>query len=58
MESVKESPFLERLLAKGLEVLYLVDPIDEYAIQNLTEFDGKKLQSATKEVRMLTHSLS
>jgi len=49
MESVKESPFLERLLAKGLEVLYLVDPIDEYAIQNLTEFDGKKLQSATKE---------
>jgi heat shock protein beta len=49
MEAVKESPFLERLLAKGLEVLYLTDPIDEYAIQNLTEFDGKKLQSATKE---------
>jgi heat shock protein beta len=49
LDAVQESPFLERLLAKGLEVLYLVDPIDEYAIQNLTEFDGKKLQSATKE---------
>ena len=31
------------------QVLYLVDPIDEYAIQHVTEFDGKKLQSATKE---------
>jgi len=49
LEAVKESPFLERLLSKGLEVLYLIDPIDEYAIQNLTEFDGKKLQSASKE---------
>merc|ERR1711937_1090440 len=49
LEEVKESAFLERLKAKGLEVLFLVDPIDEYAIQNLTEFDGKKLQSVTKE---------
>merc|ERR1719379_1055951 len=49
LEEVKESAFLEKLKAKGLEVLFLVDPIDEYAIQNLTEFDGKKLQSVTKE---------
>merc|ERR1712013_762473 len=34
---------------KGYEVLYMVDPIDEYAIQQLKEYDGKKLLSATKE---------
>merc|ERR1712124_227683 len=49
MDEVKSSAFRERLRAKGLEVLFLTDPIDEYAIQNLTEFDGKKLQSVTKE---------
>jgi len=49
VEAVEDSPFLEKLKAKDLEVLYLVDPIDEYAIQHVTEFDGKKLQSVTKE---------
>merc|ERR1712037_489942 len=34
---------------KGLEVLYMVDPVDEYAVQQLKEFDGKKLKSTTKE---------
>jgi len=49
MEAVKDSPFMEKMRSKNLEVIFLVDPIDEYAIQNLTEFDGKKLQSITKE---------
>merc|ERR1712209_328986 len=47
--SVETSPFLEKLKKKGYEVLYMVDPIDEYAVQQLNEFDGKKLLSATKE---------
>merc|ERR1711871_224240 len=49
VEAVENSPFLEKCKAKGVEVLYMVDLIDEYAIQHVTEFDGKKLQSATKE---------
>merc|ERR1712151_850395 len=47
--AVSSSPFLETLRKKGLEVLYIVDPIDEYSVQQLKEFDGKKLKSVTKE---------
>merc|ERR1711966_404258 len=48
-QAVKTSPFLEKLKKKGYEVLYMVDPIDEYAVQQLKEFDGKKFLSASKE---------
>ena len=48
-EVVAASPFLERLKKKGLEVIYMCDPIDEYATQQLKEYDGKKLVCVTKE---------
>merc|ERR1719359_283895 len=47
--AVSSSPFIETLRKKGIEVLYMVDPVDEYAVQQLKEFDGKKLKSVTKE---------
>ncbi|CAE6930819.1 HSP90 [Symbiodinium natans] len=47
--AVSSSPFLETLRKKGIEVLYMIDPIDEYSVQQLKEFDGKKLKSTTKE---------
>jgi len=49
LDAAKKSPFLEVALKKGIEVLYMYDPLDEYTIQNLGDFDGLKLQSLTKE---------
>merc|ERR1712010_74664 len=47
--AVEASPFIEQLKKRGLEVLFMTDPIDEYCVQQLEEYDGKKLICATKE---------
>lgn len=47
--SARDTPFLERLLEKDLEVLYLVDPIDEVAIQNLKSYKEKNFVDISKE---------
>jgi len=49
IDSVSKSPFAEKLLKKDLEVVYMVDPVDEYLLQPLTEYDGTQFMSVTKE---------
>lgn len=46
---VESSPFVEALLKKGYEVLFLIEPVDEYCMQSLPEFEGKKFQNVAKE---------
>uniref|UniRef100_A0A183GNL5 HATPase_c domain-containing protein n=1 Tax=Heligmosomoides polygyrus TaxID=6339 RepID=A0A183GNL5_HELPZ len=48
-KEVETSPFVERLIAKGYEVLYLTEAVDEYCIQAMPDFDGKKFQNVAKE---------
>ncbi|KAF5762095.1 putative Heat shock protein Hsp90 family [Helianthus annuus] len=49
LKSAKSAPFLEKLVQKGIEVLYLVEPIDEVAIQNLQTYKEKKFVDVSKE---------
>merc|ERR1712227_1202224 len=48
-EVVGASAFVERLKKRGFEVIYMTEPIDEYVVQQLKEYDGKNLVSVTKE---------
>ncbi|XP_075679135.1 heat shock protein 83-like [Dermatophagoides pteronyssinus] len=48
-EIVANSAFVERVRKRGYEVIYMVEPIDEYCVQQLKEYDGKQLVSVTKE---------
>merc|ERR1712224_646977 len=48
-KQVETSPFIERCKKRNYEVLFMVDPIDEYCVQQLKEYDGKKLLSVTRE---------
>jgi len=53
---VENSPFVERLLKKGYEVIYLVEAVDEYCVQAIPEFEGKKFQNVAKEGLKLDES--
>ena len=46
---MQNSPFVERLLKKGFEVVYCIEPVDEYTIQAMPEYDGKKFQNVAKD---------
>ncbi|KAF2324700.1 hypothetical protein GH714_016374 [Hevea brasiliensis] len=48
-EQLEKSPFLERLKKKGYEVIFFTDPVDEYLMQYLMDYEDKKFQNVSKE---------
>ncbi|GFU32733.1 endoplasmin [Nephila pilipes] len=56
LEEAEKSPFVERLIKKGYEVLYLTEAVDEYAVSALPEFEGKKFQNVAKDGLRLDES--
>jgi len=48
-KELEASPFLEKLKKRGYEVIFMTDPIDEYAVQHMDEFEDNKLMNASKE---------
>ncbi|RIA05007.1 hypothetical protein BRARA_K00745 [Brassica rapa] len=48
-EQLEKSPFLERLIKKGYEVIFFTDPVDEYLMQYLMDYEDKKFQNVSKE---------
>ena len=57
-KAVENAPFLERLKKKGFDVLFMTDPIDEYMVQQMKEYDSKKLVCVTKEGLVLEETES
>ena len=49
MEDLQKSVFLEKLIQKGYEVVFFTEPIDEYVMTHVTEYDDKKFQDASKD---------
>merc|ERR1719335_846432 len=48
-ESLLKSPSVEKLLTKDIEIIFMTDSVDEYTVQHLTEFEGKRLINASRE---------
>ncbi|CAF0736321.1 unnamed protein product [Rotaria sordida] len=49
IDEAKKSPFVEGILRKGYEILYLIDPVDQYCLQSLPEYEGKRFQNVAKD---------
>ena len=48
-DSLLKSPSVEKLLSKDIEIIFMTDSVDEYTVQHLTEFEGKRLINASRE---------
>merc|ERR1719502_1906656 len=55
-ESLLKSPSVEKLLSKDIEIIFMTDSVDEYTVQHLTEYEGKRLINASREGLKLEES--